>query len=362
MTMQEELNEWAKNTFDFYSQLGLKKNIGFYTQTPLNEVISNPDIVVMGINPGSNGSFDKDYTLKQFMSGNSFWSEHRNWEYIKRIENFLRQGLGENAERVFSDDNRIVYINASCLETKKAGALSNKLLCESLPSTIALIKILSPKLLLCLSAKKFFGINKSIEREFLTDDVIIGQLGNVQIVGTPHPSAHLTNAEREYIRDVIELAMKNRALCLKDRAKFIRNEITFNPNKRNRQPSKEEVNEIFEDTTNQLISVLGKPFELNDKTQRFKLNNEIAITITKREKGYIGIRHISFESKKKYPNELYPNTKLYTDILRQYGYDVLPHNGCWIGTKFFKNFDNYNESTTNNILSEISMILDLIKE
>ena len=37
-------------------------------------------------------------------------------------------------------------------------------------------------------------------------------------------------------------------------------------------------------------------------------------------------------------------------------------NGCWLGTKFFKNFENYNESTTNNILSEISNMLGLTKE
>ena len=361
MTMQDKLKEWAEKAFDFYYQLGLKKNIGFYTQTPLNHIDSHPDIVVMGINPGSNGSFHKDYTLKQFMRGNSFWTEHRSWDYIKRIEDFLRQGLEENAESVFSDDNRIVYINASCLETKKAGALSDKLLCESLPSTIALIKILTPKLLLCLSAKKFFGINKSIEREFLSDDVLIGQLGDIQIVGTPHPSAHLTNAKREYICEVIKLAMKNSDLSLKDRAKLIRNKIAFNSNKGNRQPTSEDVEGIFKNVTNQLISILGKPFELNDKTQRFELNNEIGITITKREKGYIGIRHTSFDNKKKCSNEEYPNTQKYTDILNQYGFNVLPKNGCWLGTKFFKRYGYDKVSITNNILSEIRKIIDLIK-
>ena len=146
-----------------------------------------------------------------------------------------------------------------------------------------------------------------------------------------------------------------------ERAELIRNEISLNLDQSYRQPSNEEVTEIFENITNQLISILGKPFELNENTQRFELNNEIAITITKTGKGYIGIRHISFDNKKKYSNEEYPNIQKYTDILNQYGFNVLPKNGCWIGTKFFKRYGYDKESITNNILSEIRKIIDLIK-
>ncbi|MBE6319322.1 MAG: hypothetical protein E7081_10180 [Bacteroidales bacterium] len=362
MTMQDELTKWAKKAFEFYSQLGQKENIGFYTQTPLNDISSNPDIVVMGINPGSNGSFQKDYSIEQFMRGNFYWTQHRSWAYIKRIEDFLKRGLGNNAENIFSNDNRIVYINASCFQTKKAGALGYNLLCKSLPFTIDLIRKLNPRILLCLSAKKIFGIEQSFEREYLTEDVLIGQLENIQIIGTPHPSGRLTNAKREYIRNVINLAIKNSHLCLKECAELIRNEISLNSDQSCIQPSNEEVTEIFENITNQLISILGKPFELNDKTQRFELNNEIAITITKTGKGYIGIRHISFDNKKKYSNEEYPNIQKYTDILNQYGFNVLPKNGCWIGTKFFKRYGYDNDSTTNNILSEIKTIIDLMRE
>ncbi len=362
MTMQDKLTKWAKNAFKFYQELDRTETKGFYTQTPLNDISSNPDIVVMGINPGSNGSFQNDYSIEQFIRGNSNWAQHRSWVYIKRIEDFLKRGLGNNAENIFSNDNRIVYINASCFQTKKAGALGYNLLCKSLPFTIDLIRKLNPRLLLCLSAKKIFGIEQSFEREYLTEDVLIGQLENIQIIGIPHPSGRLTNAKREYIRNVINLAIKNSHLCLKERAELIRNEISLNSDQSCIQPSNEEVTEIFEDITNQLISILGKPFELNDKTQRFELNNEIAITITKTGKGYIGIRHISFDNKKKYSNEEYPNIQKYTDILNQYGFNVLPKNGCWIGTKFFKRYGYDNDSTTNNILSEIKTIIDLMRE
>lgn len=358
--LQDELIEWAKKAFDFYQELDKKENKGFYTQTPLTKILSNPDIVVMGINPGSNGTKNVNFTFRNFQEGNSRWEEHRNWPYIKRTEDFLRQGLGNDAENIFSDDNRIVYINASCFQTKKAGELEHNLLCKSLPSTIDLIRKLNPKLLLCLSAKKIFGIEKSFEREYLTDDILIGQLENIQIIGTPHPSArppHLTEEKREYIRNVIDLALKNSHLCLKKRAELIRHEITLNSSQRYRQPSNEEVNEIFKTVTNQLLSILESPFEYNDKTQRFVLNKEIAITITKREKGYIGIRHISFDNKRKYSCDEYPNTQKYIDILSQHGFNVLPNNGCWIGTKFFKQYGHDKESITNNIISEIKELL-----
>ena len=362
MTMQDKLTKWAKNAFMFYQELDRTETKGFYTQTPLVNITSSPDIVVMGINPGSNGKFDSNFNYELFMKGNfDEWKDHRNWKYTRRIEDFLRRGLGNNAENIFSNDNRIVYINASCFQTKKAGALGYNLLIKSLPSTIDLIRKLNPRLLLCLSAKKIFGIEQSFEREYLTEDVLIGQLENIQIIGTPHPSARLTNAKREYIRNVINLAIKNSHLCLKERAELIRNEISLNSDQSCIQPSNEEVTEIFENIINQLISILGKPFELNENTQRFELNNEIAITITKTGKGYIGIRHISFDNKKKYSNEEYPNIQKYTDILNQYGFNVLPKNGCWIGTKFFKRYGYDKESITNNILSEIRKIIDLIK-
>ena len=182
MTIQEELKKWAKNAFMFYQELDRKETKGFYTQTPLVNITSSPDIVVMGINPGSNGKFDSNFNYELFMKGNfDEWKDHRNWKYTRRIEDFLRRGLGNNAENIFSNDNRIVYINASCFQTKKAGALGYNLLIKSLPSTIDLIRKLNPRLLLCLSAKKIFGIEQSFEREYLTEDVLIGQLENIQI-------------------------------------------------------------------------------------------------------------------------------------------------------------------------------------
>ena len=396
MTMQEKLNEWAKKTVKDYHDLASEKeiNLAYYTQSPLSNIVDNPELMVVGINPGSKGTYseqieNKNWTYlnqdknhldeKHLLEGNycreegkpSSWDNHKKWNYWSKLKRCLSES---NLSTIIDDDSKVIITNASFFNTPKANEINEDLLEKTIPYTLELIQITNPKHLVFLSGEKCFGrlsrlAKLKFEYKHVCGRIYIGRLNGRLCIGIPHP-AYKTNEELNLIASVIPYLFKLKnfeeldvELIKKECSKQIEDfNESINSDQSYRQPSNEEVNEIFENTTNQLISVLGKPFELNDKTQRFKLNNEIAITITKSEKGYIGIRHISFENKKKYPNELYPNTKLYTDILRQYGYDVLPQNGCWIGTKFFKNFDNYNESTTNNILSEISNILDLIKE
>ncbi len=56
--IQAELSEWAKETYDIYLELVKKHgDIGFYNQTPLGDLQAPVKVVVMGNNPGSEGSF-----------------------------------------------------------------------------------------------------------------------------------------------------------------------------------------------------------------------------------------------------------------------------------------------------------------
>ena len=353
--LRDQIRDWAEKTFAFYIEEDKKQNKGFYTQSPLNNITSNPEIIVMGINPGSDGAFNKDFSVEEFLKGNIEWDKHRNWKYTQRIEYFLMKWLEDRAEEIFSDDNQIIYINASCFQTSKASALGYDLLQKSLPHTIKLIELLKPKLLLCFSAKKFFCIEKSIERINLTDDIILGTIGNIPIIGVPHPSARLTSAKREYIRQVIALAMEHSHLNIVDKAKLINERVQFKEKKVSYSAP-----DILKLAKNEIISILGNTLKDWEKTLCFPLNKELEFRITLCEKGYVGIRHISFDSKIKYPNDIYPNWEKYANVLRKFGFKVLPKNGVWIGTKRFREFGYDNNSITENIAVEIKKIKELV--
>ena len=355
MSLQDELKKWAKNAFDFYQAIDKKVNKGFYTQTPLDRIVSYPEIVVMGINPGSDGEYNNEHSLEKFKQGNKKWSEHREWKYVQRIEDFLRRSLGDAAESVFSSDNRIVYINASCFQTCKAASLDYNLLRESLPLTIQLIEIMKPKLLLCLSAKKFFALEKSFEREYLTDNIILGQFGNIQIVGTPHPSARLSNAKREYIREVISMSMANKHLALNDRVKLIKEKVYLMPNSSFKQMSSQDIKSVFEQLSKDISKLLGTPIFDSNKTKRFKLNDELQFTLTSTGGGYIGVRHILFDSKKVYPNEDYSNSQKYINVLSKFG--ILQKNGYWLGTKHFRKYGGEVEEVVRSVIEEVVKLL-----
>ena len=76
MGIQKDLIDWAKETVKVYNSIAetLKKNNpskkwGYYTQTPLSHVSQSPDLLVLGINPGSEGG--KDYmTGEELLKGN----------------------------------------------------------------------------------------------------------------------------------------------------------------------------------------------------------------------------------------------------------------------------------------------------
>ena len=81
------------------------------------------------------------------------------------------------------------------------------------------------------------------------------------------------------------------------------------------------------------------------KLYRFKLNDELILTITSKEQGYIAIRGIDKN------NDL---TDKYSQILKRL--EFLPLDKVWLGKKNFKAFGNSVEEVVNTIVEEVSKI------
>jgi hypothetical protein len=81
------------------------------------------------------------------------------------------------------------------------------------------------------------------------------------------------------------------------------------------------------------------------KLYRFKLNDELILTITSKEQGYIAIRGIDKN------NDL---TDKYSQILKRF--EFLPTEKVWLGKKNFKAFGNSVEDAVNSIVEAVTII------
>ena len=60
MNIQEEIRKWADKTAKGYVSIANEYGEdapGFYTQSDLTKIVTSPEVVVLGINPGSGGTY-----------------------------------------------------------------------------------------------------------------------------------------------------------------------------------------------------------------------------------------------------------------------------------------------------------------
>lgn len=154
-SIHEQLEEWAVKAAKVYVELAQNNKLAFYQQSPLNKISKPVKVVVIGINPGSDGLYDnqkeeegwntdlipvRDYIL----AGNKYWQEHENWAYWKNTIKLLSIAFDKDE----LNEPNVIFINASFFGTKKANTLSHEIINLTLPTTLSLIDILSPEIIL----------------------------------------------------------------------------------------------------------------------------------------------------------------------------------------------------------------------
>ena len=176
MNIQEELKKWAEESVKEYHSIASRKevNIAYYTQSDLSILSEKPELMIIGINPGSYSTYQDQlknknwsylyknpYDKNHLLKGNyckeegkpSSWENHRKWGYWKGLKRCLSQ---TNLKTIIEDDSKIIVTNASFFSTEKADEIRDSLLKETIPYTLDLINITQPKHLIFLSGKKCF--------------------------------------------------------------------------------------------------------------------------------------------------------------------------------------------------------------
>ena len=388
MNIQEEIVKWAEKTVKEYHRIASRKevNLAYYTQSDLSLLSEEPQLMIVGINPGSGGSYKEQCENKNWsylynnnqdenhlLKGNycreegkpSSWDVHKKWKYWAGLKRCLSK---TNLNAIIDDDSKIIVTNASFFSTKKADGISEALLKETIPYTLDLINITNPKHLIFLSGKSCFErlhrLSKSsnliqFEYKHVCGNIYIGKLKGKLCVGIPHPT-YKTNDELDLVASVIPYLISSDnyehidiALIQKECAKQIKE---YEERIRNKKKQRE-----FSDLNNLIEKVISEcnieTYE--EKNHRYKLNGKYGVTITDKANGYIAIRHIKYDYKG-YANTQDEEVLAMREMLKGRGYNT--SEKVWIGTKKFSRFGNNDNKIIEGICKEIKDLKEEIQK
>ena len=394
MNIQEEIEKWAEKTVREYHEIASRKevNLAYYTQSDLSLISEEPELMIIGINPGnpfrkptyteqcnnknwsylSNNPLDKNHLLK----GNycrekgkpSSWDNHREWGYWNGIKKCLSHTYLED---IIDNDSKIIITNASFFSTPKANEISESLLIKTIPFTLNLIDKTNPKHLIFLSGKKCFErlchLSKSsklfqFEYKHICGNIYIGLLNNKFCIGIPHP-AYKTNEELNLVASVLPHLVNSEnygsvdiASIQKECAAQIKN---FEERIKTKADKSKEYHHIDKTNIEQQIIPSINLIPYDSKNNRFKINDKIGITITSKDGGCVELRTIDYDNKTKdykFTQELLTALR---EKLKAEGYDV--NIKQWIGRKLFSQFGKTDNEVITAILKEIEKLKDICK-
>lgn len=210
ISIKEALNDWAMKAVEEFNPL-TREGIGYYQQSPLNNINKPIETLVCGINPGS-GSSGRELTAEIFLKGNEDWinrfvSEEENahvskkWaKYFGNAHYFICNDKFRHNDG-FDNDTKTVWTNLTPFATPDTSGLSKKLYEESIPHTLRLIKILKPRRIILLGFDsfekilKYHGVENTeviaipIVKDRMEDGILkVGTIDGIPTIQLPHPS------------------------------------------------------------------------------------------------------------------------------------------------------------------------------
>lgn len=393
MDIQKELEQWANETVEKYHNIAVRPevNIAYYTQSDLSRLSEKPELMIIGINPGSYSTYKEQrenknwsylyknpYDQNHLLKGNycheegkpSSWDCHRKWGYWNRLKTCLSKTDG--LLDIIDDDSKIIITNASFFSTKKANEIPESLLIETIPFTLDLISKTEPKHVIFLSGKKcferLFNLSKKskvIQFEYtnVCGNIYVGLLNERLCIGIPHPT-YKTNEEINLVASVLPYLINAEsyksidvASIQKKCASQINEFYEMGKNGSSHNVSREHIHINKENIVKQVSNNIRLScYEQKGNTNRYKLNDKYGITITNVGKGYIGIRHVNYTSNG-YENTQDKEVIKLKDFFNNCGYNI--HEKAWIATKTFNLFGRDNNEIVKKILEEVRKLKEL---
>ena len=381
--IQAKLEKWAKETVEVYKKQSTE--IGFYTQTPLSiflkDNIQKPDLLILGINPGSGGGIRRN-TGTELLKGNPCFEgmdseriiknmseekdnnkNRKGWALWHRVNNMLKFSNNEDHKKILRNLDRFVLSNMIFFGTEKENQIPNIKREECAKQTIELISILQPKVVLLLgsqSRKLFDRVSENKLEVLVPNSMYHCMSGKSHVLAIKHTAYYYSSIEMELIGKTIGYILDHSEEIINKEciyASYIKEDIIcFEESQMANQPKRK----AKMDSTRIIELIITSPyFQLTQiEKENYSLSKNLMIRITKTGNGYLAIRHKNYDVQ--YPNSKYDFTERYRNILKEKGWNC--DTPFWLGTKLIKDYGCKDDEIVTKIVSEINDIVELVNK
>ncbi|MBR4689003.1 MAG: hypothetical protein IKO90_00905 [Bacteroidales bacterium] len=376
MDIQERLEQWANETVEMYHKLAItdkKYNFNFYTQSDLKTLTSSPEILIVGLNPGSGGCYildgeneaDKLKEKKEtFIKGNPFYCDHKRWRMWIMLHSILNKGgLGELVE----NDSKFAWTNIVCMNTPNMKTFPKELFNICAKSCVDLINKISPKIVLCLGKDAIESLCK--EENLYLEDIVTGEIkraqyGKIIFIGIPHTSKFYSNEEMDLVGNCIKMIYDNPTI---EKDKILAEQGERLKNIKNRKTEKshsKEFNLKVESLFNKRYSQYNSKTDLRHNYWYYPFGEgKIQICVYHGQK--CGDVHI-LSKYSSLDTELQNKIEKAKDFLvKKCGYFTPEnpyHAQTWLGYKTFREYEgNTAEEKTAAIITEMDLIIKVFR-
>ena len=383
MNIKEKLNDWAKETVEVYKKQSTE--IGFYTQTPLSiflkDNIQKPDLLILGINPGSGGGIRRN-TGTELLKGNPCFEgmdseriiknmseekdnnkNRKGWALWHRVNNMLKFSNNEDHKKILRNLDRFVLSNMIFFGTEKENQIPNIKREECAKQTIELISILQPKVVLLLgsqSRKLFDRVSENKLEVLVPNSMYHCMSGKSHVLAIKHTAYYYSYEEMVVIGKTIGYVLDHSEEIINKEciyASYIKEDIIcFEESRMANQPKRK----AKMDSTRIIELIITSPyFQLTQiEKENYSLSKNLMIRITKTGNGYLAIRHKNYDVQ--YPNSKYDFTERYRNILMEKGWNC--DTPVWLSKKLIKDYGCKDDEIVTKIVSEINDIVELVNK
>lgn len=223
--MKQEIKDWADKWTSRFNKLSEAYDAPYYTQSPLEKIEGEVDIMFVGINPKGCNKGKSNYTTDKFLAGNECW-ENRfvDGKNVWKFTNGARFFMGYNASRqadTIDNDTRVIWTNLSPFQSNNGFKdLKKELKEEGIRSLIELVAIVKPKKIVFFGGDAFKMIDKfadeSVKQNFEHMKVLdnlaleIGRIFDMPAYYVNHPSgqwaiSHCFISVFVFVRNLIDI-------------------------------------------------------------------------------------------------------------------------------------------------------------
>ena len=378
---KEDYIDWVEEAYQYikkvYSQVRQLEHVNVGSTQYIPKLDGDIEFVFLG-HDAHEGILDANEKMvitnakERFYTGNGdprCWRKLPEWKIWNNIEIAFRNiGFHEIMENGYISEkilNKTIVTNALLFNYNgKAKELNDKLKSDIINECMSLsgkliFDVIKPRMVICSSCSLVFEPlilnykkNNNVDLRYdvlrlngTKKKVMRCVYDGITVLGIPHTSYPVPLSVAAFVRDMylgkeIGNTISNIATPSNGSGLY---RISINPT------------HIIELVTS------SKDFHLikGNTSESYRLSDNLMLTITRKNKGYLAIRHKNYDNKCHYPNPKYESTDSYRDILNEKEWDCC--SPVWIGTKLFKEYGNDDNEIATNIVSEIKKIAELVR-